>query len=131
MASNHLNGYTSLSDKLFFPFTLMSFSTKRLNREAQTITVMIKKYCQDHHKPEVKLCYGCDQLLEYAYKQLQHCPFQERKTTCEKCSVHCYKPEYRERIRKVMRYAGSKIIFSNPILVTCHLVDRWRSSRKE
>ena len=33
---------------------------------------------------------------------------QEEKTFCSNCTVHCYRPEMRERIRTVMRYAGPR-----------------------
>jgi hypothetical protein len=44
--------------------------------------------------------------------------------TCAKCPVHCYRPELRERIRAVMRYAGPRMLFRHPRLAILHLWDR-------
>ena len=35
----------------------------------------------------------------------------EQKTFCANCKVHCYKPEMREQIRKVMRFSGTEDYF--------------------
>ena len=50
-------------------------------------------------------------------------PFHEGKTTCANCPAHCYKPEMREKIRKVMRYAGPRMIYRHPILALLHIID--------
>ena len=73
------------------------------------------------------LCPECQELLKYAFERLDKCPFQERKTTCAKCPVHCYRPELRERIRVVMRYAGPRMLFRYPILAIHHLLDGMKS----
>jgi hypothetical protein len=65
--------------------------------------------------------------LDYARTRLRKCPFQEGKTTCAKCPIHCYKPDRREKIRAVMRYAGPRMLVRHPILALLHLiVDNWR-----
>ena len=102
----------------------------RLQREARTVEAMIRRYCRDHHhSPE--LCHECTVLLAYARKRLHHCPFQENKPTCGKCSVHCYAPQQRQRIQAVMRYAGPRMLFSHPILALLHLLDGLRKPRKQ
>ena len=74
------------------------------------------------------LCAECQELLQYALERLDNCPFQEHKTTCENCPVHCYRPEMRERIRAVMRYAGPRMLFRHPLLALLHLWDRARGA---
>jgi hypothetical protein len=75
----------------------------RMTREARTLEAMIGIYCRDHHGTQGEvLCADCADLLSYAGLRLQKCPFQENKTTCAKCPVHCYKPARREQIRVVM-----------------------------
>jgi hypothetical protein len=69
------------------------------------------------------LCAACEGLLEYARERLDRCPFQERKTTCVNCAVHCYRAERREQIRDVMRYAGPRMLWRHPILTIWHLLD--------
>jgi hypothetical protein len=101
--------------------------TPRLASELKTIEAMVMLYCKSHHKPQAKLCPSCIDLVGYARKRLQHCPFQDNKPTCGKCTVHCYKPEMRETIRKVMRYAGPRMIYHHPVMALRHLLDGCRT----
>nr|WP_320009449.1 nitrous oxide-stimulated promoter family protein [uncultured Desulfobulbus sp.] len=102
------------------------FIPARLKREAKTVDAMIRCYCRDHHQPEGPLCNECEALLAYAHTRLRNCPFQEHKTSCGQCSVHCYSPKQRERIREVMRSSGPKMLFSHPVLALLHLLDGLR-----
>jgi len=98
----------------------------RMAREAQTIEAMVRLYCRAQHKSDGALCSECAELLAYAQKRLERCPFQEGKTTCARCPVHCYRPEMRERVRAVMRYAGPRMLWRHPILTVLHLLDGLR-----
>ena len=69
------------------------------------------------------MCGACQQIMDYANLRLVRCPFQEGKTTCAKCPVHCYKPEMRARVREVMRYAGPRMLYRHPVLAVHHLLD--------
>jgi hypothetical protein len=93
-----------------------------MQREAATVETMIRKYCRRHHGTDGEPCDQCRDLLAYSNKRLQHCPFQEGKTTCGNCRVHCYKPAMREKIRTVMREIGPTMIWSNPIMALRHLI---------
>lgn len=99
----------------------------RIEREMRTVTAMIQLYCQEQHHTEDELCAECSAIQEYAMRRLERCPFRERKTTCAKCAVHCYKPDKREQIRVVMRYAGPRMLWKHPILAVQHLMDGRRS----
>src|SRR5512136_1063723 len=57
----------------------------------------------------VLLCPDCAGLLGYAVRRLRSCPL-DPKPSCKKCPVHCYRPEYRERIREVMAWSGKRMI---------------------
>ena len=105
------------------------FSSRRLQREARTVAAMIRRYCRDRHHTTDGLCPECAELLAYARRRLARCPFQERKTTCGKCPVHCYAPAMRERIREVMRYAGPRMLLSHPLMALRHLLDGLRKPR--
>ena len=59
-------------------------------------------------KPHL-LCPDCAGLLEYAAKRLRSCPL-DPKPACKKCPVHCYRPDYRARIREVMAWSGKRMI---------------------
>jgi hypothetical protein len=106
----------------------MTHSPGRMQREADTVATMIRKYCRLHHRSDGVLCDSCRELLDYSNKRLACCPFQEGKTTCGKCRVHCYQPEMREKIRKVMRELGPTMIFSNPIMAVQHMIDGLRKN---
>jgi len=98
-----------------------------IEREQQTIKIMIGIYCHDHHHPSEELCAECQQLVDYALVRLQKCPFAPNKPTCKTCPVHCYKPSERERMRRVMRYAGPRMIWSHPLMAIRHLLNEiWR-----
>jgi hypothetical protein len=101
----------------------------RIVREIKTVTAMIRIFCRDKHQSKSQLCEDCRQLNQYAAKRLATCPFQENKTTCGKCSVHCYKPSMKTQIIEVMRYAGPRMIFHHPFLAVAHLLDEKRSDK--
>lgn len=105
----------------------MADNHPRITRENRTAEEMIKLYCREHHHSD-RLCPECSELDNYSRKRLERCPFQEGKTTCAKCPVHCYTPAMREKIRTVMRYSGPRMIYHHPVLVLLHLLD---SLRKE
>ncbi len=99
-----------------------------MRREARTITVMMHLYCRARHSHDHNaLCPACADLLRYALRRLRHCPFQEQKSTCARCPVHCYGQEKRSRIKTVMRYAGLRLLWRHPCLSVLHFVDGLRS----
>ncbi len=98
---------------------------RRMARENKTIGVMIALYCRQQHR-QLGLCPECRELLDYAQKRLEKCPFQEGKTTCAKCPVHCYKPQMRDEIRQVMRFSGPRMLYRHPVLAVFHLIDGMR-----
>lgn len=100
--------------------------SKRAEREKTTVEVMIKLYCQRHHKSSNPPCSDCQELLTYAYQRVEHCRFGENKTVCGDCPVHCYKKEMREKIQAIMRYAGPLMLLYHPIMAFQHILDRRR-----
>ena len=95
----------------------------RIKREKKTIDAMIRIYCKNHHEGQGELCFECGKLFEYAKARLDKCPFQEEKSTCAKCLIHCYHPQMREKVKKVMKYAGPRMIFHHPLLALYHVID--------
>lgn len=107
----------------------MPFTHPRMRRERQTIQAMFIIYCRDQHAlPAGALCPDCQALEDYALERLDRCPFQENKSTCANCRVHCYKKDMRERVRVVMRYAGARMLLHHPILAIRHLLDGQRKA---
>jgi hypothetical protein len=100
----------------------------RIEREAQTLQAMFRLYCRGQHNMKSGLCKECQKLQDYALTRLKRCPFQEGKTTCVQCPIHCYKAEMRLRIREVMRFAGPRMLLSHPVLAIRHT---WDGRRKE
>jgi hypothetical protein len=102
----------------------------RIGREKKTIEKMIGIYCHHYHKSKKFLCPECSALLEYAKNRLDKCPFQERKTTCANCRIHCYKPDMREKIKDVMRFSGPRMAYRHPILALFHALDGLKKEQK-
>jgi predicted amidophosphoribosyltransferase len=102
----------------------------RIKREKQTISAMMVIYCTDHHHGGGTLCAACDELLDYAHRRLDTCPFQEEKPACNHCHVHCYSREMRKRVQGVMRYAGPRMLWRHPLLSFYHLMDKRRKVPK-
>ncbi|MFW9867927.1 MAG: nitrous oxide-stimulated promoter family protein [Candidatus Thorarchaeota archaeon] len=106
----------------------MNFPNTSLEKERMTIHTMIEMYCNKFHEYHGELCRECSELFEYAEKRLNFCRFGESKPTCEKCPIHCYKPEMRDKIRKVMRFAGPRMIYTHPIMGFRHLFKKLRKT---
>jgi len=102
---------------------VMNSTDPRISREFKTIRAMITLYCHDHHEPGSRLCPECRALLDYSELRLEKCPFQENKTTCANCTVHCYSRSMREKVKQVMRYSGPRMTYRHPILAFFHLMD--------
>lgn len=92
-----------------------------LRTEMKTVTAMVDIYCQAHHHVEGELCQQCRDLVDYARMRLDRCPYGESKPTCNKCPIHCYKPEQKEQMRLVMRYSGPRMLLPHPLLAIRHL----------
>lgn len=103
----------------------------RLTREKQTIRVMIGVDCHDHHHGDGDVCGECQELLEYAYRKINGCPFHEVKPICADCRVHCYKGDMREGVRTVMRHSGPRMLLRHPRLAILHIADRIRKPREK
>lgn len=99
----------------------MDVKTKR-QREKETVALMISIYCRKKHGQKA-LCPECQSLLDYAWLRSDKCPFMETKTFCSNCRVHCYKPQMREEIRKVMRFSGPRMMFHHPVLALRHVIE--------
>jgi hypothetical protein len=103
----------------------VGITNARIDRESKTVAAMIDLYCHSHHGAD-RLCSECAGLLVYASKRLEKCPFQECKTVCSKCPVHCFQPAMRERIRAVMRFSGPRMLRRHPVMAVRHFIDRAR-----
>lgn len=98
-------------------------------KDVRVLANFISIYCRQNHRAESKdaftagderldkslgnkdlaLCRECRKLLNHGIAKLVMCPY-DPKPTCKKCPTHCYAPDYRERIRRVMRFSGMYLI---------------------
>ncbi|MCF7914313.1 MAG: nitrous oxide-stimulated promoter family protein, partial [Spirochaetaceae bacterium] len=95
--------------------------------ESKTIHKMITIYCRGNHGTKGSLCSECSVLLNYAFERLDNCPLKPNKPVCAKCKIHCYNPEKREQIRKVMRFSGPRMLYKDPLGVFLHLLRKIKS----
>jgi len=81
-------------------------SQENHEKELRVLQRFVEVYCRKHHGTNGNApCAECLNLLEYARGRLERCPY-DPKPKCKDCSTHCYKPEYRQKIRDVMRFSG-------------------------
>lgn len=95
----------------------MDIQEKR-KKEIDIITLMIHLYCSYHSDIDEQ------ELITYASKRIEKCPRIKEKTFCSQCPIHCYEKKMQEKIKKVMRYSGPRMIFHHPILAIKHAVKK-------
>jgi hypothetical protein len=91
-----------------------------IESEKKTVEFMIRYYCGKVHTG-TPLCGECADLLDYARRRLDACRYGDDKTSCRNCPTHCYPPEKREAVKKIMRYVGPGMIYLKPLQVLRHL----------
>jgi len=104
-----------------------SLEGARLERERRTVAAMIGIYCRAKHGPEAP-CVECADLEKYSRLRLEKCPYGEAKPTCANCPIHCYQPHRREQVRRVMAFAGPRILGRHPVLAVRHMLDGRREA---
>jgi hypothetical protein len=96
-------------------------------REKLTIEAMIRIYCRHNHGTD--LCEECGTILTYCFARIEKCIFGPEKPACNDCTVHCYSPKMREKVKTIMRFSGPKMIFRHPYLSMMHFVKEKRIKR--
>jgi hypothetical protein len=64
---------------------------------------------QGFSKEEVFLCPECHRLLTYGLTMRVKCP-HDPKPMCKKCQTPCYRGDYKEKIREVMKFSGMYLV---------------------
>lgn len=109
---------------------LISVEEKR-EKEKEVVSLMIRLYCnKQHHTKKGELCPECEELETYARMRSDKCPFMENKTFCSNCKVHCYKPDMKEKIRKVMKFSGPRMMLYHPVLAIAHVALTIREKKR-
>lgn len=93
----------------------------KIEREKDTIRFMIDLYCRKKLKTKC-IPEEYKELTEYALQRLDRCKFGDKKSSCKKCPIHCYKIDKRQEIRMIMRWAGPRMLYYAPIVAIKHLV---------
>lgn|SRR5262249_8164801 len=111
------------------PYTAVErLEDARLERERRTVAAMIRVYCRAKHDAGRPLCAECAELEAYTRLRLEKCPYGEAKPTCANCPIHCYQPQRREQVRRVMAFSGPRMLWRHPILAIRHMRDGSRKA---
>jgi len=114
MSSHHTNAKQRQRDK------------RRLDRDNKTVVAMAQLYCRDHHRGiqgENNLCPECREVVEYSAERTRRCPHLH-KGICESCTIQCYKPEMRAKIRTIMAYSGPRMTTHHPVMACRHIAKK-------
>jgi hypothetical protein len=107
----------------------LSLATGLSRKEKSDIRILVRfvaLFCREKHEGEkkpfaieaprlkgvaaaVELCPDCMKLLKYGLSMRLRCP-HDPKPPCKRCDAPCYRQEYREQIRRVMRFSGMLLV---------------------
>lgn len=94
-----------------------------IKSEKCVVSHMIGLYCK--HKLKCgEMPQEYKELEAYAHKRLDGCKFGDSKPACKRCPIHCYRPDMRQKIRDVMRWAGPRMLIYDPIAAIKHLFNK-------
>ncbi|MGL5977652.1 MAG: nitrous oxide-stimulated promoter family protein [Erysipelotrichaceae bacterium] len=112
--------------------TIQPVEDRRVKEKA-VVGEMVQIYCDANHEKAGKkkeLCKECSELLAYAHKRIDVCPFMEEKTFCANCHIKCYQKDKQEEIRNVMKFAGKRMLFVRPWMAISHVFATLQEKRK-
>lgn len=100
----------------------METTEDKIKFEKDIVKKMIYIYCRKNHKYKNEVCPECRDLILYSYSKVDNCPHMKSKTFCSACNTSCYRENYKEKIKMVMRFSGPRMLFHNPVLTIKHLI---------
>ena len=103
--------------------------SKKIEADKAVVRKMIELYAR-HHAGQNELQGEYLELAKYCERRLDRCRWGERKPACRDCPVHCYSPERRQQIIKVMRWAGPRMLFYAPKASLEHLWSKLSTALK-
>jgi hypothetical protein len=111
--------------------------TKKERKELRVLVSFTAVYCHHHHdapttgvdigsescKPLVagkhQVCAACREFVAYAVARRINCPL-DPKPVCKHCPVHCYKSDYRQQVKDVMRFSGKYLLLRGRLDLLWH-----------
>jgi len=111
--------------------------TRKELKDLKVLLQFTAVYCHQHHNDNTSVittdetdlqilplhkypvCKECSDFLLYAFERRLRCPLAE-KPVCKHCPVHCYKPEYRAKVREIMRFSGQYLIMRGRLDLLWH-----------
>ncbi len=112
--------------------------TRKEKKDLRVLAQFTSVYCKVHHKEAGKvpleedvpgvaalqvhkypLCAECREFLYYAIARRLRCPLDPRPV-CKHCPVHCYKPDYRHKVREIMRFSGKYLMMRGRLDLLWH-----------
>lgn len=111
--------------------------TRRESKDLNVLALFAAVYCRSHHFGErtplvppgpeyaplqlvrYPLCADCRKFLAYAFSRRRHCPL-DPKPACKNCPVHCYRSDYREQVRRIMRFSGRHLLLRGRLDLLWH-----------
>jgi hypothetical protein len=115
--------------------TLPPQLTGKERQDLKVLASFTAVYCRKHHAgpkaPAMELtalvpgceryplCPECADFLAYAVERRIKCPL-DPKPTCKHCTIHCYRPGHREKVREIMRFSGRHLILRGRIDLLWH-----------
>ena len=81
-----------------FNCPLLPSNTKGKNEKKRLLKQWFDTIAKKNTKPKMNHTQNAKSFLIMLFLRLDKCPFKEKKSTCGKCKVHCYRPDMREKI---------------------------------
>ena len=103
--------------KILLQFTAVFCHAKHAGDTSIITTVEAELQQLPLHKYPV--CNECRKFLLYAFERRLRCPLEE-KPLCKHCPVHCYKTEYRKKVREIMSFSGRHLIMRGRLDLLWH-----------
>lgn len=101
--------------------------SKKEKSDIGTLMKFVEIFCRENHKGEkaafsfklydlkeiakrdLSLCPDCSKLLTYGLTMRLKCP-HDPKPMCKKCETQCYKGDYKEKIKEIMKFSGMYMV---------------------
>lgn len=100
----------------------MQTMTRQMTKDIKLIGAFTELWCAGHRHADrratavpgagrsLQLCPECATFFSYAAMKRQKCPLEAQKPSCKHCRIHCYAPQQRTMVRKIMAWSGKRML---------------------